>query len=217
MGDIKNEVLHKEIDLIQACIARMAHNSFLIKGWAVTIVAVVLALAKEELSLALIGLIVLIPLASFWYLDAFFLYTEKLYRKLYEWVIKERAEGNSENLYDLNTDPFVTKLKVRITDNKTGQRVDSDKQETIWTVMISKTLRCFYGIPIAIIVVLILLSVAPSMIDCFKNAFPTDCANEVVDQPNQTPAFVNPQNTNSFFLKAQSVNNKPSVPNKETP
>ena len=32
---IDNEIIHKEIDLIQSCISRMANNSFLLKGWAV--------------------------------------------------------------------------------------------------------------------------------------------------------------------------------------
>ena len=34
---IKIEEIHKEIDLIQACITRMAQNSFKIKGWFVSI------------------------------------------------------------------------------------------------------------------------------------------------------------------------------------
>ena len=34
-----NEELFKEIDLIQGCINRMANNSFLIKGWALSVFA----------------------------------------------------------------------------------------------------------------------------------------------------------------------------------
>ena len=68
-----NGVLHKEIDLIQGCINRMANNSFLLKGWAISIIAVVLALADKALEPALLSAVVLIPLFSFWYLDAFFL------------------------------------------------------------------------------------------------------------------------------------------------
>lgn len=36
--------LHKEIDLIQECIKRMASNSFMLKGWTITIFAIVLAI-----------------------------------------------------------------------------------------------------------------------------------------------------------------------------
>ena len=42
--EISIEEIHKEIDLIQSCITRMAQNSFMIKGWFVSIYAVILAL-----------------------------------------------------------------------------------------------------------------------------------------------------------------------------
>ena len=58
---MKTEIVHKEIDLIQACIARMASNSFLLKGWAISIVAVVLALADKTIEPALLSSFVLIP------------------------------------------------------------------------------------------------------------------------------------------------------------
>ena len=77
------EVLHKEIDLIQGCITRMAQNSFLIKGWALTIVTVVLALTEKIVDSIYLCLVILIPLMGFWYLDAFFLQTERMYRKMY--------------------------------------------------------------------------------------------------------------------------------------
>ena len=51
---MSNETLHKEIDLIQACVTRMANNSFLLKGWAISIVAVILALADKALEAALL-------------------------------------------------------------------------------------------------------------------------------------------------------------------
>lgn len=39
---ISIEEMHKEIDLVQACITRIAQNSFMIKGWFVSIYAVIL-------------------------------------------------------------------------------------------------------------------------------------------------------------------------------
>lgn len=32
-------VMEKEIDLVQGCISRMAQNSFVIKGWTITLIA----------------------------------------------------------------------------------------------------------------------------------------------------------------------------------
>ena len=50
---ISIEEIHKEIDLIQACITRMAQNSFMVKGWFVSLYAVVLALLPEKINLFL--------------------------------------------------------------------------------------------------------------------------------------------------------------------
>ena len=45
--EITVDEMHKEIDLLQSCIYRMAKNSFMIKGWFVSIYAVILALLPE--------------------------------------------------------------------------------------------------------------------------------------------------------------------------
>ena len=143
----KEEILHKEIDLIQACINRMAHNSFLLKGWAISLVAVVLALAKEKIDFSLISLILLIPLLSFWYLDAFFLRTEKMYRKMYEWVISNRKTSD-ERLYELNPKKYENEV------------------ESTFAVIKSKTLRAFYGIPTLILLGIVLYNLFPNLFNC---------------------------------------------------
>jgi len=127
----EKETLHKEIDLIQNCINRMANNSFLIKGWLLSLIAVVIALLAKDFKLDVITFSLLLPTICFWYLDAFFLQTEKKYRLLYQWVIENRLndKGSNEHLYDLNPSRF-------------DQKVDS-----ILKVMFSITLRVFYGIP----------------------------------------------------------------------
>ena len=137
MSEIKTEIVHKEIDLIQNCINRMAQNSFFIKGWAITIVTVVLALMEKNIDPIYLCLILLIPLLSFWYLDAFFLQTEHMYRKMYEWVIGARAKNDLSNLYDLNPQRF------------------KDQVDSRGIVMWSVTLRIFYGIPLVIILAVI--------------------------------------------------------------
>ena len=81
MSDIQNlkiEEIHKEIDLIQSCITRMAQNSFMIKGWLISIYAVILALLPEKVNLFLLCIILIAINITFWYLDGFFLRTEKI-------------------------------------------------------------------------------------------------------------------------------------------
>jgi len=157
MNQADKENLHKEIDLIQECIKRMASNSFLLKGWAVSLVAVVLSLSEKNVSPYFLGLVVLVPLISFWYLDAFFLYTEKLYRKMYEWVITERPKSNVEKMYDLNPHRFKNDLKINKWNKKTKQMEDTGKNESVWTVMWSVTLRYFYFITISLVVLILML------------------------------------------------------------
>lgn len=41
------DILEKEIDLLQSCINRMAHNSFMVKGWMISLIAVIIALLPE--------------------------------------------------------------------------------------------------------------------------------------------------------------------------
>ena len=132
----KEEILHKEIDLIQGVINRMAHNSFMLKGWLVTIIVAVLALTKDTLltnKVDYLSLILMLPLIVFWYLDAFFLHKERCYRKLYDWVIENR-KNTDEHLYSLNY-----------------MRFEKDV-DNIFCIMFSKTLFPFYGITAMILI-----------------------------------------------------------------
>lgn len=75
----------KHLEFIQAVITRMAGNSFLIRGWSVTVVSALFALQVVDGSPCLIS-ITYLPVIVFWCLDAYYLRQEKLYRKLYDAV-----------------------------------------------------------------------------------------------------------------------------------
>lgn len=136
-----NNNLHKEIDLIQNCISRMARNSFMLKGWAISLLAVVIALTADRLDPLFLFCSIFVPVLCFWYLDAFFLRAEKMYRKMYEWVLTARKEENLEYQYDLNPNRF------------------KDKVESQCRVMFSKTLRVFYGIPLSVVLIVSLYQI----------------------------------------------------------
>ncbi len=124
------EFMLKEIELIQDIIKRMAFNSFLIKGWTITLVAITLLLKGGKYHV----LIAYIPLLVFWFLDAYFLWQERLYRRLYNWVIRHRLETD-EYLFDLNAYRF------------------KDEEQSILRIMFSITLGWFYS---AILILLLL-------------------------------------------------------------
>lgn len=122
----KKEILFKEIDIIQSIINRMWTNSFTIKGWAVMLVVWVIALDKFNqdnylglLAMALVAILIL------WWLDSYFLQQERLYRKLYKWVIENR-ETSDQYLFDMNPERLFR------------------KEDCIVFVFFSKTIRPMY-------------------------------------------------------------------------
>jgi len=133
---MKNEILHKEIDIIQSVITRIANNSFLLKGWLITLISVILAFSKDSIvinNITYLNLVLCLPVIIFWYLDAYFLHKEKCYRKLYDWVVENRTKTN-EFLYSLDYTRFQKK-------------VDSP-----WAIMRSNTLLLIYGSTILVLI-----------------------------------------------------------------
>ena len=116
------------LGFIQAIITRMGVNSFLLKGWSVTLVAAIFALAAKQADRRFV-LLAFFPIAIFWLLDAFFLHQEKLFRRLYELVA----------LGEVDSDQFTL-------DPKGLKGVPG-----IISVFFSKTLRLFYGSLIGVI------------------------------------------------------------------
>lgn len=132
------EILHKEIDLIQGVINRMANNSFLLKGWLITLIVGVLALTKDTIltnDITYLSIVLILPVIVFWYLDAFFLHKERCFRELYKWVIENRKESD-DYLYSLDYKRF------------------EDNVDGIVRIMFSSTLRIFYGVTILILLVI---------------------------------------------------------------
>ncbi|MDR0299033.1 MAG: hypothetical protein LBI13_02975 [Streptococcaceae bacterium] len=77
----------QHLQMIQDVITRMASNSFLIKGWAVTGLGALFALWIKENNYQILYLILAVSLI-FWGYDAYYLWLEHRYRDLYEEVAK---------------------------------------------------------------------------------------------------------------------------------
>lgn len=75
----------KHLEFIQNIIARMNANSFVIKGWSVTLVSALFALAADKANLNFV-LVAYVPVLMFWALDGYFLSQERQYRELYKKV-----------------------------------------------------------------------------------------------------------------------------------
>lgn len=152
---MEKEIVHKEIDLVQDIIKRMMQNSFQIKAWLIGILSVLIAFQKDQFFLSAGGekatsiwlnVLLLLPICSFWYLDAYFLSIEKRYREVYKWIVKNRPRTDLY-LYDLNT-------FYRTVDG-ISENLDR-KENRILTVWRNYTLVPFYIIPVFFVVAILI-------------------------------------------------------------
>lgn len=117
----------KHLELIQAVIARMNTNSFMLKGWTVTLVVALFALDISKSSVSFIK-ISFLPAILFWVLDGYFLYQERLFRELYD---KIRLKDESQIYFSMKRSSSIGKF---------------------FAAALSKTLILFYGALILTIV-----------------------------------------------------------------
>jgi len=133
------EYLFEEIRITQNIVSRMANNSFLIKGWAVTLIVASLLLEGVFYH----RFVAFVPWFVFWWFDAYFLRLEKLYRKLYDWLMKNR----------LANDSFLLDINKQSLEERFGNEVPRMPK-----IMVSRTLVAFYGFLLFVIVCSILVS-----------------------------------------------------------
>ena len=122
--------MEKHLEFTQLVINRMGQNSFLIKGWTVTIVSALFALAAKDANQKFIA-ISYFPSIVFWILDSYYLYQERLFRKVYDFARKQTIVD-----YSLSTKQFDNGL--------------SDWANAAF----SKTILLFYGFIIVTILII---------------------------------------------------------------
>ena len=133
----------KHLEMLQAVISRMAHNSFLLKGWSVVLVSAIFVLASSESRSNLVFL-AYFPTAAFWLLDGYFLRQERLFRKLYD---KVRVMGEDDIDFSMNTMPIDTAVASWL------------------RVAVSRTLLLFHG---AIILTVTAAWLVPMVLRCIN-------------------------------------------------
>jgi|SRR5919108_5575112 hypothetical protein len=105
------EAFTKHLEFIQNIINRMSNNSFLLKGWNVTISTVVLSLMISVTN-PLFVVIALFSSLSLWGLDAYYLRQERLFRLLYEDLQKSILHKKSKGveLFSLSTKKYDSQV-----------------------------------------------------------------------------------------------------------
>lgn len=128
----------KHLDYIQSVISRLANNSFLMKGWALTLCSAMIgfSVSRTQASLALVALV---PAVAFALLDAYYLRQERAFRSMF----REVAESEEVQTFDMNPAPYAKKEKWR-------------------SAFCSFSIATFYGLIIAVaLLVLIAVSSQP--------------------------------------------------------
>ncbi len=120
----------KHLEFIQNTITRMAYNSFLLKGWAITLVVAIFGLSENNIDLKIVLIATFLTL-MFWALDAYFLNQERIFRGRYDEV---RVKNPDEI-------DFSMRLEGKLT-----------SQMDWFVAFTSVTLRLYYGILLGVIV-----------------------------------------------------------------
>lgn len=129
-----NKITH--LEMVQGIINRMASNSFMLKGWAVTLVAGIFALASKDTD-KLYFLIAYIPIVVFWGLDSYYLLQERLYRALYNKV------------------RLLNEKDIDFSMNATKEEFNSEKNR-FFSCLLSKTEIWFY-LPLALVCTIVII------------------------------------------------------------
>lgn len=95
----------RHLEMLQGIINRMTQNSFSLKNWAMTLVISLLVLIGIKVKNYLL-FIAYIPIIILWFLDSYYLYQERLFRRVYDNV---RILKCDEIDFSMNTTSFKQK------------------------------------------------------------------------------------------------------------
>ena len=106
-----DEVFLKHLEFIQNIINRLSNNSFLLKGWNVTVSSAILALIVNNPK-PLFAIVALFSSLSFWGLDAYYLRQERLFRSLYDdlRVSATTKKTKKVEVFGLDTDKYEAQI-----------------------------------------------------------------------------------------------------------
>ncbi len=134
VGSQLDENRVKHLELLQAVIGRLGNDSFLVKGWAITVAGAFIgfAVTSREPGLALASII---PTLLFWALDATYLRSERLFRVLYERV--RQPQSTVEGFFMSATSPRWIESHIKGTPD--------ESKASWWRTAKSASLALFYG------------------------------------------------------------------------
>ena len=122
--------------MIQDVVTRMGQNSILLKGWSILFVSALLTYASSDTD-TIILFWAFIPVLLYWGFDGYYLWQERLYRDLYNYI---REQDPYKLCYELSTDVVL----------------GSDSSRTWSSTVFSLTPSLFHGVILFMLVVILL-------------------------------------------------------------
>jgi hypothetical protein len=103
----------KHLEMIQAVVLRLANTSFLIKGWGLTVLAGLFAIAAAKDSAREVLWVALIPMLAFAALDVYYLWLERIFRAHYRRVRAQPDKFDFDmDIHDLKRRPVESYWEV---------------------------------------------------------------------------------------------------------
>ena len=124
MDTIEKRIKH--LEMIQGVVNRLAGNSFAIKGWSITLVSALTAIGVDK-SDGRFALAALLPAVIFWILDGYFLWQERLFRKLYD-AVRLGEKDKPEEMFIINNTPYLKKTETWL---ETSFKISKEKPNTL--------------------------------------------------------------------------------------
>ena len=214
------KVNEKHLDHIQAVITRHNSNSFMIKGWAITICTVVFTVAgtwKEPV----IALVALVPVFVFWVLDSFYLANERCFVCLYSAAINGYVlKIKNENLLVNEQEPTIQHDGKKVIEPEKEVEIKSSpysmnfmpfkriKRNNWQEVIKSKSIIWFYlmltGFSLALFIGLLILN-KPTSNELFKVSAEIQ-SDSLLIKKEQPYIIVNNIILNDSIIKRDTIN-----------
>lgn len=213
------EVNLKYLDHLQSIITRHNSNSFMIKGWTITIVTAIFALSGA-LKQPILALVAIVPVLVFWVLDSFYLANERCFVCLYNaainrYTIKAKNKqllNNHQVKTEVEKGKFIIDLEKEI-EFKTSEysmdftlfrKIERNNWQYAFT---SKTILWFYlmllSFSIALFIGLLISSKSVSNEPLkFSSKIETDSLQEKAAQPQ---VIVNNIVVNDSIIKSDTI------------
>lgn len=135
-----NKPNYEYLTLIQGVINRLSNNSFVVKGWSITLTAAILAIAgtlssNKTFNSHMFFWLNAASLLVFLWLDSYFYYNELKYRKTYDYA-RDMSKFNPSHLFDLNPNLLISEEE----DNKISVRMSTLKERAVYPIYLSQLL-----------------------------------------------------------------------------